>query len=36
VPDIPAIARLITLALGNRGAMIEVRAPQLPSWWFLI
>jgi len=36
VPDIPEIARLITLALGNRGAMVEVRSPQLPGWWFLI
>ena len=36
VPDIPEIARLITLALGTRGAVIEVRSPQLPGWWFLI
>jgi hypothetical protein len=36
VPNIPEIARLITLALGNRGAVIELRAPQLPGWWFLI
>ena len=36
VPDIPEIARLITLALGTRGAMVEVRSPQLPGWWFLI
>ena len=36
VPDIPGVARLITLALGARGAMIEVRSPQLPGWWFLI
>jgi hypothetical protein len=36
VPDIPAIARLITLALGTRGALVELRGPQLPGWWFLI
>jgi len=36
VPNIPEIARLITLALGNRGAVVELRSPQLPGWWFLI
>src|SRR6516165_12348318 len=28
VPNIPEIARLVTLALGNRGAVVELRGPQ--------
>jgi hypothetical protein len=35
-PDFTEIARVVWLALGDCRALIELRGPTMPGWWFRV